>query len=212
MAGKLEHRRIGAVIAGAAVALFVIAAAAFAAESSSSSATITACAKSHTGALRVAGARAKCKRGERKLTWSTKLPAPSRTAYEVARPKGPTEVPHGPESFPPTPQTAVETLSQIPPGSYEITAATNINNPGWSGACTLTVGTQTDTAEFEGHEGYDAGVNVTTQLLHTFTSTGSATLACATEGKLATEKWSARNTSIIAVPEAAVSTSTDTSG
>lgn len=211
MARKLDHRRIGAVAAGAAVALAAVAAAAFAAESSSSSATISACTKNNTGALRVVSARARCKRGERKLTWSSKLPAPSRTAYEVTRAEGPLNVIHDAATFPPTPLTTVATLSKIPPGAYVITAVTNVKNPGWSGVCTLTAGSQKDTGEFEEAAGYSAGVNVTTQLLHTFTTTGDATLACATAGKEATDEWSARNTSIVAVPEAAVSTST-TSG
>jgi hypothetical protein len=129
-------------------------------------------------------------------------------AYEAARASGPSGVAHAASgtAFPPTPLTTVATLTGLPAGSYVIRGVTNVKTPtGWSFICTLTAESDTNTAENEGHSGYDAGLNVTTQLLHTFAGTGTVTLGCGSEGSAGGDTWSARNTTIVAVPVTGVS-------
>jgi hypothetical protein len=206
------------VIAAAVVATGVASVGALASQTAAPA--IFACAKTKGGAVHIVASKTKCSKREKKLSWSATGPAgadgaPGQIgpagpvwglggAYEANRDVGPTNVEHVIEEFPPTPLTTVATLTGLPAGTYEIRAVTNINTPtGHSFACTLSAGSDSNVAENEGNGEYDAGVNTTTQLLHTFAGAGSATLACASEGKAPADTWSARSTTIIAVPVAA---------
>jgi hypothetical protein len=125
------------------------------------------------------------------------------TAYEAVRASGPTGVLHGTDTFPPSPLKTVATL-HLPAGSYDIRGITNVQTDEHSMVCALTAGGNRDIAEGQVESGWDAGINLATEVLHTFTKAGVATLACASEGSTPSDTWSARNTTITANPVTSV--------
>lgn len=124
-------------------------------------------------------------------------------AFSAVRASGPTGQASASNTYPLTPYTTVATLVNLPAGSYDIRGITNLTDTnGGSVVCQLMAETDTSLGENQPHSGYDSGVNVTTELLHTFTTAGTVTLSCDSEGPGGT--WSARNTSVTAVPVASV--------
>jgi len=134
-------------------------------------------------------------------------------SYEAVRASGPLSVAHDPETYPPSPLTTIATLTIPAAGSYDIRGVTNINETGGghSVACVLTAESDTDTGEAQVGTPWDAGVNIGTQLLHTFAAAGTVTLGCSMEGTTSADTWSARGTSIIATEVASATVSQVTS-
>lgn len=115
----------------------------------------------------------------------------------------------GPDGVKDTTAAKVATLSDIPPGAYAIFAKSVLTgknqsqsnfppNAGQSlgGHCVLDVGGDADESRtLLGSPGSNSPGAVNTQITHTYSSTGTATLTCDVTGT----DWSASNTSIIAV-------------
>lgn len=168
-----------------------------------SASTIRACVNKRSGAIRLA---TRCRRGERKLSWNTIGPSGARgpsgpsNAFEARRDGGSGGAADG------TTQT-VATLSNLPAGSYVITAKSNVTKQGGGattsvvGGCTLTAGGDSDTAN-QVLPGIGIGATMNTQVVHTFPSTGSASLACTATGA----GWVASLTKIAAVKVASAKT------
>lgn len=151
---------------------------------------IHSCYQSKGGGLRVVAAKKKCSRGEHALSWNQVgrpgrqgnqgiqgvqgVPGPS-NAFEVARDVGPMNIGTTP--------VTVATLANLPPGSYVVSAKTEVNSPsGGATDVTCMLHAEGDSDAGDAYVGggssatYVAVIPLT--LTHTFASVGSVTLTC----------------------------------
>jgi hypothetical protein len=143
--GRVRVMLIGALAASLAVL----------AAQAADAATIRACVKPKSGATRIVGAKAKCRRGEQKLSWNTSGPAGARGVPGAAGTPGATGPPgnegkagsngaaalYSAFAQGPTSLTGGKTLltKVLPPGSYAVFTKTLLVGEseaagGWAGA------------------------------------------------------------------------------
>jgi hypothetical protein len=164
-----------------------------------SNGTITGCVPAEGGSLALIKPGQKCPTGRVTVVFNTKGqrgPSGSGPAYSAVRGAGPSGV-TSTGSFANPVFTTIATLANLPAGSYAILAKTSLNDGnGNSAVCRLTAGSSTDLTQGETHSGYDAGEELSTQLLAILKAPGKAVFGCYVEPGSST--WGATNTSIIA--------------
>jgi hypothetical protein len=93
----------------------------------------------------------------------------------------------------------IATLANLPAGAYAISAKVTVTRGAPAGAhvaaCTLTAGADTDGSSALAPDSTGIGTTVTTQLTHTFATTGAATVTCTMLGAA----WTATKAKIIAI-------------
>ncbi len=110
-----------------------------AAATAASATTIYACVSKKSGAMRIVSAKAKCRRGERKLSWSSTGPAGSGGAPGAAGPPGAAGAPgangvgadyssfsFGPSALAPSEAGDIVVLKTIPAGTYFVSGKADV--------------------------------------------------------------------------------------
>jgi uncharacterized protein (DUF2141 family) len=161
--------------------------------------TIYACVKKKSGTARFVSKHVKCKKGETKLSWSMEGPpgkdgtngAPGTNGAAGVEgkigPQGPSTVYEvelsATSSFEPKETPVTITLSNLPPGAYAIFGKGSlgpVEDNGGSGYCELNAGSDRDNSFFPLSATANYIVGISTELTHTFTSTGSVAMTCTT--------------------------------